>query len=99
VDLGAGPVSAVTAVPVTDAADRSPVTFARGAGATGDVGLSWRGIVGLSARGDAIRTRGTTAHAVYLGAHLGSGAAVAGTVGAALAAAAAIGALAYGGGG
>lgn len=97
-DAGAGPVSAVAALPVAGAA-LDPVLFARGAGVTGDVGLSWRGLVGLTVRGDALRVRGTGAHAVYVGAHLESGAAVAGTVGAALAAAAALGALAYGGGG
>ncbi|MFL5579266.1 MAG: hypothetical protein ACJ8AO_02750, partial [Gemmatimonadaceae bacterium] len=98
-DLGMGPVSAEVAVPVTGTTRDAPSLSARGMGVTADVGVSWRGTVGLGVRADAVRARGTTARAVYAGVQLGSGAAVGGTLAAVLAVGAMIGALAYGGGG
>ncbi|CAA9321404.1 MAG: hypothetical protein AVDCRST_MAG11-2019, partial [uncultured Gemmatimonadaceae bacterium] len=64
-DLGAGPVVADVAVPVTASAAANPVLWARGVGATADVGVSWRGTVGLGLRAEAVRARGGTARAAY----------------------------------
>ena len=94
-DLGAGAVSAVARTPRTGPS--LGLASARGLGVTADAGVSWRGAAGVTARGDAVRVRGRTAHAAYGGVHLGGRAAVGGVAVYVAAIAVAVALLASGG--